>query len=68
MGPNIEIKITEMPRTEKDKLEEELFWINMYLDDYNRPKNSDKVSRFTKRKKEIEERFKLIELEEDFNG
>lgn len=57
-----------MPRTEKDKLEEELFWINMYLGDYNRPKNSDKVSRFTKRKKEIEERFKLISLEEDFNG
>ena len=31
MGPNVEIKITEIPRTEKDKLEEELFWINMYL-------------------------------------
>ena len=37
----------------------------MYLDD-DGPKNSDKVIRLTKRKKEIEERFKLIELEEDF--
>lgn len=65
MGTNVEIKITEMPRTEIDLLEEELFWINMYLDD-DGPKNSDKVIRLTKRKKEIEERFKLIELEEDF--
>lgn len=64
MGPNVEIKVTEISRTEKDKLEEELFWINLYLDDG--PKNSYIVSRLTKRKKEIEERFKLIELEEDF--
>ena len=65
MGPNVEIEITEMPRTEIDLLEEELFWINLYLAD-NGPKNADKVIRLTKRKKEIEERFKLIELEEDF--
>ncbi len=65
MEPNVEIKITEMPRTEMDLLEEELFWINLYLDEYGH-KNSDKVIRLTKRKKEIEERFKLIELEEDF--
>lgn len=65
MGPNVKIEIKEMPRTEMDLLEEELFWINMYLDD-DGPKNSDKVIRLTKRKKEIEERFKLIELEEDF--
>ena len=54
-----------MPRTEMDLLEEELFWINLYLDEYGH-KNSNKVIRLTKRKKEIEERFKLIELEEDF--
>lgn len=70
MGPNVEIKITEMPRTEKDKLEDELFCINLaldlYLEDYSRLENSDKVIRLTKRKKEIEERLKLIELEKDF--
>lgn len=38
MGPKVEIKITEMPRTEKDKLEEELFLINLYLDDWLRLK------------------------------
>ena len=65
MGPNVKIEIKEMPRTEMDLLEEELFWINMYLAD-DGPKNADKVIRLTKRKKEIEERFKLIELEEDF--
>lgn len=65
MEPNVKIEIKEIPRTEIDLLEEELFWINMYLDD-DGPKNSDKVIRLTKRKKEIEERFKLIELEEDF--
>lgn len=65
MGTNVEIKITEMPRTEIDLLEEELFWINMYLDD-DGPKDSYKVITLTKRKKEIKERFKLIELEEDF--
>lgn len=65
MGPNVEIKITEMPRTEIDLLEEELFWINLYLAD-DGPKNADKVIRLTKRKKEIEMKFKLIEMEKDF--
>lgn len=64
MGPNLEIK--EMPRTEKDRLDDELFWINMYLADYSRPKNSNKVIQLTKRKKEIEELLKLIALEGDF--
>ena len=62
--PNVKIKIEEMPRTEKDKLDEDLFWINVYLD--SRPKNSDTTIQLTKRKKEIEERLKLIALEEDF--
>lgn len=66
MGPKVEIKITEMPRTEKDKLEEELFWINLYLDDVLRSKNSDKVICVTKRKKEIEEQLKLMDIENDF--
>ena len=66
MRPSVEIKIEELPRLEKERLEEELFWINLYLDDGRRPKNSYKVISLTKRKKEIEERFKLIALEEDF--
>ena len=66
MSPSVEIKIEELPRTEQERLEEELFWINMYLDENSSPKNSYKVISLTKRKKEIEERFKLIALEEDF--
>ena len=66
MSPSVEIKIEELPRTEQERLEEELFCINLYLDDGSRPKNSYKVISLTKRKKEIEERFKLIALEEDF--
>ena len=64
MGPNIEIK--ELPRTEKDRLDEELFWINLSLAEDSIPKNSDEVIKLTKRKKEIEARFKLIALEDDF--
>lgn len=66
MVQNVEIKIKEMPRTEKDRLDAELFWINMYLAEDSRPKNSDKVIQLTKRKKEIEELLKLIALEGDF--
>ena len=64
--PNVKIKIEVMPRTEKDRLDDELFWINMYLAEDSRPKNSDKVIQLTKRRKEIEERLKLIALEGDF--
>lgn len=65
MEKKVEIVITELPRKEEDSLEEELFWINLYLDD-TRPKCNDRSIQLTKRKKEIEERLKLIELEKDF--
>ena len=65
MENKVEIVITEIPRKEEDSLEEELFWINLYLDD-TRPKSNDRSIQLTKRKKEIEERLKLIELEKDF--
>lgn len=66
MVQNVEIKIKEIPRTEKDRLDDELFWINLDLAEDSRPKNSDKVIQLTKRKKEIEELLKLIALEDDF--
>ena len=53
MVQNVEIKIKEMPRTEKDRLDDELFWINMYLAEDSIPKNSDKVIQLTKCKKKL---------------
>lgn len=57
-----------MPRTEQDRLDEELFWINMYLADVSRPKNSDRVIQLTKRKKKkLKNDLNLLHLRMIFN-
>ena len=58
------LKIIQNYSSMEDKLQEELFFIYLYLNGENN--DTEEVRKVIKRKKEIEEQLKLLELQKDF--
>ena len=61
-GPRITWE--EQPRTVEEELEEELFFLDLFVDKVKEV--TPEISAAMKRKKEIEEKLKLLKIEKDF--